>query len=249
MPLDDEQRRFAAALADPALAPPAGSARRFGVHRNNVRAGIAAVLEARFPAVRRLVGDEFFANMAATYTRLEQPGSPILMLYGGGFPAFIDSFEPAADVPYLGDVARLEWLLHEATNAGDATPIGAAELSNVSPDAVAALRLKLHPSLRLFASVFPTLTIWELNTAPGEVTGQKLAGNAEHALLLRPALDVEIRRIEPAFHDFCAQLQSGTTLAEAVEAGVSRQNHFDVQQSLAGLITMGAIIGYDRPAD
>ena len=248
-PLEQLQRRFAAALTDPTAPPPVGSPRRFGVHRNNVRAGILGVLEARFPAVKRLVGDEFFLAMADAFVRREPPKSPILMLYGVGFPAFIAGFEPAADVPYLADVARLEWLQHEAANAADAAAIGAAELAAVPPEAVAGLKLQLHPSLRLFASAHPALTIWELNSAPGEVAARKLEAAPEHALLLRPALEVEIRRVPAPFHAFATALRLGEPLALACEAATSHADHFDLQHALAGLISMGAVTGYDLPAD
>ena len=249
MPLEDEQRQFAAALADSTLAPPAGSAHRFGVHRNNVRVGIAAVLAARFPVVKRLVGDDYFTGMAAAYVQAEPPMSSILMFYGGGFANFIAGFEPAADVPYLSDVAQLEWQLHEASNAADSESIGAVELAGVPPSAVPGLILHLHPSIRLFSSAFPALTIWELNTNPGDVEAQKLAATAEYVLLLRPRLDVEIRRVSPAFHSFCATLQSAAPFAAAVEAALARDDHFDVRQSLAGLISMGALTGYDHCAN
>jgi len=248
-PLSDLQRHFAAALADPGIVPPAGTPRRFAVHRNNVRAGIQGVLAARFPVVKRLVGDDFFLAMAEAYVAHQPPTSPILMLYGAGMADFIASFEPAADVPYLADVARLEWLQHEATNAADAVPIGAAELARVPPGAVAGLRLHLHPSLRLFASHYPALTIWELNTAPGEVAARRLAANPEHALLLRPGLEVEIRRIPAAFHTFSARLLAGSSLAAAFDAAATDFADFDLQPSLAGLIAMGAVTGYDLPAD
>jgi len=247
--LREFQKRFAAALADPALAPPAGSVRRFGVHRNNARAGLLWVLEARFPAVKRLVGDEFFRAMTEAYIANDPPTSPILMLYGAGFASFIAGFAPAADLPYLADVARLEWLQHEATNAADANPIGAAELAAVPPADVPGLRLRLHPSLRLFASNYPALTIWELNASPGEVEPQKLAHAPEWALLLRPALTVEIRRIPEAFHAFVVGLLAGEPLAIAVEAAASTVDHFDVQQCLAILISIGAVAGYDLCTD
>lgn len=203
------------------------------------------MLDARFPVVKRLVGGDFFLPMAQAYMTHEPPASPILMLYGAGFPAFIAGFEPAADLPYLADVARLEWLQHEATNAADAAPIGAAELAAIPPEAIANLRLRLHPSLRLFASRYPALTIWELNTVPGEVAARKLEANPEHALLLRPALAVEIRRVPAPFHEFAARLQDGAVLASALEAATSHADPFDFQRALAGLIAMGAVTGYE----
>ena len=248
--LAELQQRFAAALRDPRLhAPVASSARRFAVHRNNVAAGMAGVLEARFPAVKRLVGDEFFRAMAATYFEQHPPRSPILMLYGQTFPAFLSGFEAVADVPYLADVARLEWLQHEAYHAADAAPIGSAELAAVAPGRIAGLRLVLHPSLRLYASAFPTLTIWKMNAAPGDIAPAKLAAEAQSAVVVRPGLGVETHRVDEPTHAFVAALQAHRTLAEAIEAATVQSGGFDFQTTLARLITMGGLSGFDQSGD
>ena len=244
--LADLQRRFAAALADAALPIPVASpARRFDIHRNTVQAGIVGVLEARYPIVKRLVGDGFFLTMARDFLQRSPPKSPILMLYGDGFANFIAGYAAAADVPYLADVARLEWQQHEASNAAEAGAISSADLAAVPIGRVGDVRLRLHPSLRLFSSAFPALTIWQLNVASGGVAPAKLAAAPEYALILRPRLEVEIRRIDAAMHTFCTSLQSGVTLGAAVEAAMALSDHFNVQQSLAGLIAMGAVAGYD----
>ena len=203
------------------------------------------MLEARFPIVKRIAGDDFFAGMARAFVAEELPRSPVLMLYGVRFPQFIAHFETAADVPYLPDVAQLEWLQHEVTNAADAVSIGPAELAVVPPEAVAGLKLRLHPSLRLFASNFPALTIWELNATPGDVVARKLSAKAEYALLLRPALKVEIRRIPREVFEFAAALNSGSTLATAAVAGESQAADFDLPKALASLIAMGAVVGFE----
>ncbi len=114
--LGQRQSAYAAAILDPARPVPQGligpdgepSAKRFAVYRNNVVVGLAAVLKAAFPAVCRIVGDEFFAAMARIYVSREPPGSPIMLDYGAGFADFVGGFEPAAGLPYLRDVARLE---------------------------------------------------------------------------------------------------------------------------------------------
>jgi len=113
----DFQDFFARALLDPVHAVPAairGAARRradrrFAVHRNNVVVGLINALAERFPVVSRLVGDEFFRAMARLYATMRPPASPLMMLYGETFPEFIDAFAPAAALPYLGDIARLEY--------------------------------------------------------------------------------------------------------------------------------------------
>ena len=83
-------------------------ARRFAVYRNNVVVGLTKALKHRFPAVERIVGEEFFAAMARVFVLERPPRSPLLATYGDEFAPFIRAFEPARELPYLADVARLE---------------------------------------------------------------------------------------------------------------------------------------------
>ncbi len=109
---------FAAALLDPDVAAPDGlvawngsdPAHRFAVYRNNVTSALSDVLADSFPVTQQLVGEEFFRAMARIFLRGSPPPSPILTAYGEGFPAFVADFAPARTVPFLADVARLEWL-------------------------------------------------------------------------------------------------------------------------------------------
>ena len=130
--LPDLQRSFTQALLDPSTHVPGAirgamhheSEHRFAVHRNNVTVSLVAALAARFPVVERLVGEEFFRAMARAYVKREPPRSPVLLHYGATFPGFIEEFEPARTLAYLGDVARLELARGRAYHAADATPVG-----------------------------------------------------------------------------------------------------------------------------
>jgi len=110
------QSEFAAALLDPGAAVPAGvvdpwgapAPKRFSVYRNNVASSLVRALEAAFPTVRKLVGDEFFAAMAGAFCLDHPPRSRMLMLYGDALPGWLESFPPVAHLGYLPDVARLD---------------------------------------------------------------------------------------------------------------------------------------------
>ncbi|MGH6867688.1 MAG: DNA-binding domain-containing protein, partial [Methylocella sp.] len=62
------QRNFARALRDPGLVLPQGVTsynseapqERFAVYRNNVMVGLVSALQARFPATRKIAGEDFF---------------------------------------------------------------------------------------------------------------------------------------------------------------------------------------------
>ena len=81
---------------------------RLRIHRHHVLTSLAKVLEATFPTVSRLVGEDFFAGMARAFIVAEPPAQPVLAEYGKGFAAFIDTYAPAQGLPYLADMARLE---------------------------------------------------------------------------------------------------------------------------------------------
>ena len=123
------QARFARALLDPdlpvrdLLAANSPADEGFDVHRNNVVAGLVDALAAAFPALVRLLGAAYFAALGAAFVRARPPASAVLIEYGDEFAGFIEAFPPLADLPWLGDVARLERLRTRAYHATDAAPL------------------------------------------------------------------------------------------------------------------------------
>jgi hypothetical protein len=251
-PLHERQRGFAAALLDPALAVPADligpdgqpCPKRFAVYRNNVVVGLIEALRANFPAVCRIVGEEFFRVMARAYVASEPPTSPILLDYGAGFAHFIGRFEPAATLPYLPDVARIERAWTEAYHASDAEALAPAALATIPGDRVSDLCLAVHPSLRIVRSQFPALTIWRMNVDDGVPSPVDLESGGEDVLVVRPAAGVEVRSMPPGGAEFVAALANRQSLAEATEAAMNAYPLFDLSPSLAALIGAGVFVGY-----
>jgi len=250
--LAERQRGFAAALLDPGLSMPDGligpdgepGVRRFAVYRNNVVVGLTGTLKDAFPAVHRIVGADFFRAMARAYVMVEPPRSPILLDYGAGFPDFIRQFEPAAVLPYLADVARIERAWTEAYHAPEASPIDPSAFSAIAPDQLPAIRLDLHPSLRVVRSQFPALTIWQMNVADGVPAPVDLASGNEDVLIVRPQADVEARSIPEGSPEFIQALADGKPLLAALGEALTASSRFDLSTNLADLLCAGAVIGY-----
>lgn len=245
--LADIQLDFAHALRDPDAPVPAGITawtgdapkRRFDVYRNNVYSSLADVLAGRYPAVQRLVGEEFFRAMARVFIDTSPPSSPMLMDYGEGFAAFLDGFPPVRELPYLGDVARIEWAWSRAYHAQDAEPLDPATLGAVAPDRFGALRFVMHPSLLVLASDFPAFSIWRANVEEGEMPLIDLAAGGEETIVVRPRLSVEVRALPAGAYRFVERLQGGGRLDEAAEAA-SRVDGFDLEMNLRELLRLGA---------
>jgi hypothetical protein len=250
--LGKRQRGFAAALLDASAAIPPGlvgpdgnpSPRRFAVYRNNVVAGLSDALKGTFPAVCRIVGDEFFEAMARAYVVADPPRSAMLLHYGAGFADFIETFPPAATLPYLADVARIENAWKEAFHAAEATPLPPAALAAIPQDRLAEVRLILHPSLRLVSSRHPVLTIWRMNAEGGE-PGPVDLSIAEDCLIVRPAASVEVRALPPGGLAFVRGLAEGAPLGAAVGAALAAADDFDLSANLAELISAGVFCDYE----
>lgn len=246
--LRESHSEFVAAIFDPHSGPPSDVTsntsrhpmRRFNVYRNNVLSSLSDVLEAYFPVVTRLVGEEFFRAMAREYIRTNPPTSPILSRYGEDFPSFINQFEPVCDLPYLGDVACLEWLKQRAYHACDRKPIAASDLEQIPAHSAANVVLELLPSASIIASPFPIVSIWKTNTFDSDVQRTSLEAGGEAALVVRPALEVLIIPLSDGTQAFLRVLRAGVPIGEAASYALVRDSSFNFQLSLAGLIEVGA---------
>lgn len=216
--------------------------RRFNVYRNNFYASLINVLAGRYPVVQRLVGEEFFRAMARVYVEQEPPRSAMILAYGGGFADFLAGFPPVADVPYLPDIARLEWARHTAYHAADATPLTAEDFAGLPAEQVAALTLTLHPSLTVVSSPYPIVAIWETNTFDEEV--RRVSAEPQDAMIARPEMTVEVRRLPPGAAAFITALGDGQTLGAAAERAAAADQSFDLAGNIAGLIDAGVIVAY-----
>jgi hypothetical protein len=249
------QAAFLEAVIDPTLPPPPGlrtwngsdPAVRFAVYRNNVIVTLTETLASTFPAVKRLVGDEFFAAMAGVFVRAHPARSPILAEYGADFAEFLAGFEPVAQLPYLPDVARLEFAMLRAYHAADATPLGAEALAAAPAEQVGEIRLVLHPSVRTVRSPFAIVTLVEANRAAGDVPPID-AGHPEDALVARPHLDVGVYRLSPGVATFLNRLATGEALGAAAGAASAEAAAFDLQAAIVMLFELGLVVGLSHPS-
>ena len=223
-----------------ALLPPeaARPEKRFAVYKNNVYARLVETLRDTFPAIECLVGAEFFRYAAVEYIAQTPPGIASLLAYGNGFPEFLAGFPPVSQLPYLGDVARLELLYLEAYHAAEAQP--SSDCSSIAPSDD--IWPKLHPSARLMTSPFQVSRIWELNrsdTAFEEVT---LPLMREYLLVIRPARQVEVRRVSFGAYAALFAFAHGVSCAGAREEAEWAEPGIDFQAHYESLIRGGTFV-------
>ncbi len=248
--LRDLQTEFAAALFDerPEMAARvrAGrfpAAQHLQVYRNNVVESLTGALRAVYPVVEKLVGDGFFRYAVHEYLCTHRPRSGNLHDFGDAFAGFLAGFAPAAELPYLSDVARLEWAWHQAFHAADAPAFDLARLGAVPAEQHAALRFVLHPSARLLKSDFPVVRIFEINQEgyDGD-TSVDLAEGGVQALVIRRGLTVAVEPLAAGEATLLTALAGQQPLGAAVEAALAAQADFELTTTLAGHLRRGTLV-------
>ncbi|MFW2133319.1 DNA-binding domain-containing protein [Ectothiorhodospira haloalkaliphila] len=242
---------FVQALRQPQTPPPAGvrhpgsqpPALRFGVYRNNVHVSLVEAVTRLYPVVQRLVGEAFFQAVARRFVGQVLPDSPVLIDYGETFPDFLDHFEPAARLPYLGDVARIEWAWHRAYHAQDQTPLPPQAVARIPPAQVGHLRLGLHPSLQVLESPWPALSIWHTNRHDAQVRRIDRDSGSEATLVCRPDMEVLVCAAPLGTAALVRTLSTGANLEQAATQAVE-QPGFNLQTSLAVLLSSGGITAF-----
>ncbi|MEW6436250.1 MAG: DNA-binding domain-containing protein [Pseudomonadota bacterium] len=236
--------QFAAALLDPDLPPPAAISAayrsRFAIYRNNVAMSLIDALATRFPAVRNVVGDEFFSEAARLFVAQHPPASRMIAFYGDTFADFLEALPACAELPYLGDLARLEAARTQAYHAADVTPLGPEMLASLAPDSLGDLRVTLHPAVRIIDSAHPIVTIWAMNAGEQELM-EIHDWHSEAALISRPQFDVDVRALPPGGAAFLKALAQGKPLTDAAAGALASAPDFDLPRNLAALFSTGLV--------
>jgi hypothetical protein len=256
--LRDTQSRIADAVLDGDLDAIAAlvradrlpSAERLRIYHNHTLTSLSTALGDNFPVARRLVGDEFFRAAAKRFVAAAPPRDPCLSAYGAGFADFLAGFEPARALPYLPDVARLEWLRIDVTFAPEMPALDLAALAATPADEQGWLKLALRPSVGLMTSPYPVDRIWQANREV-EVPPVDLESGPVRLLVWRNQEGCRFEHLDIGSFAFFGAAARRATLEEAAEAAFAADPEFDLVAALAihrRCLMLADTLGGDRAA-
>ncbi|MCP5159279.1 MAG: putative DNA-binding domain-containing protein [Gammaproteobacteria bacterium] len=221
-------------------------AQRLQVYRNNTRLSLTGALGAVYPVVQRLVGEGFFEYAAAQYIAYDPSRSGDLHRFGGSFATFLETFEPATELCYLPDMARLEWACHEVFHAERHPPLDPSALATVSAERQGELRFKLHPATRFVESAFPVLRIWQVNQDDynGDLAVQLDEGGIKLLVFRNENLDIELQPLPEGEFHLLRTLVEGGDFATACEQAMTVQPDFDLPAGFRRHVLQGVLVDY-----
>jgi hypothetical protein len=219
---------------------------RLSVYRNTYDGTLANALRLSYPAVHKLVGAEFLEGAARLFAHEHPPRTSCLDVYGADFADFLAAFAPAASLPYLPDVARLEWAVNCALHAPDTQPLDANRLATVNPGLHERLRFVVDPSVSLLVVEYPADAIWRavLDGDDAALAAVDLADGPVRLLVQRLATGVEVVRIDELGYRITAALLAGQSLGMALASDPAA-----AAAVLADHLTASRFVGFEIAPD
>jgi hypothetical protein len=216
------------------------AASRLNVYRHHVFHSLAGALTATFPTVQVLVGEEFFRGLARAFVAGALPSQPVLAEYGATFPAFVESHTVARDLPYLADIARLDWALNVAFHSPAEGHLDAADLATIPAEQLPSKTVALAAGAGLIRSLYPIDQIWTVSQPGAPTETVDLAAGAARLLVLRRPDDASFIVLSEGEAAFVTALDAGRSLERAAETGFAADAAFDLSTVFARLLALQA---------
>ena len=249
----DFQADFAASLRDRPRTPAmrrwlAGDDglvdRRMAIYRGNMVAAAEKALASAYPVIRQVVGEDFFHGLARELVRGTPSTSGDLTDFGATFDEFLAAFEHTRHLPYLPDLARLEWAAHRAYGAADAPAWDPATLGAVPAEQQAAIRFEWAPGTAIIASAHPIVRIWTIHQPGHDGEFSVDWSVSETALVARDGFVVTVAECRPADAAFVQASLSGIPFGDAAAAVLAEHPDFDLGALLGHAIAARLVCGF-----
>ncbi len=189
---------------------------RLGVYTGGYPARLREALLEAFPAVAKIVGDGSLASMVERYRPHVPTGWCNLNFVGRALPDFLLSDRLAEELPFLPDLARLEWCVVECFHARVGEPFDLATAASWELDDWASARIAFQPGVALVSSPWP---IHELRAARKRERSEidvELVGRPQSVWVYRQGFEVVTELLDEVEAGIAQGLLEGRTLGDVM---------------------------------
>ncbi|MSR77213.1 MAG: DUF692 family protein [Candidatus Omnitrophica bacterium] len=205
---------------EPSLNPQAGDpgVERLDVYREGYLARTEESLKEVYEAVRHVLGDGVFHDLAHQYAQSFSSPDFNLNLKGRSLPDFLKQTSWTEKLPFLPDLACLEWKIAEAFHGFDKPAFDPSFLFQLNSEDWKNLRILFQPSVSLLESSWPILDLWQSRKTPVEEIRMDLVNRPQKVLVARrPSKEVFCRLLTEREFRVLILLKQGKSLGEMFE--------------------------------
>jgi hypothetical protein len=202
-------------------ATPVAPALGLGAYAGGYPVRLREALADTFEAVARYAGEDAFAALSARYTAAHPPACYNLNDVGRSLPRFLRRDTLAADLPFLPDLAELEWKLSRAFHAEVRPPADTAGLSSLGEEEWSRVVVELQPGVDTIVSRWPVHSLWETRDQ-GRPQARFEVADGEAVLVYRRGLVVRLELVGKGEARALRAVGRGKRLVAVLETAVRR---------------------------
>ena len=189
---------------------------RLAIHLEGYPARIASSLAEAFPAFANILGDGSLAKLTDRFIECDLSPERNLNRIGRTLPGFLESDPLTREVPFLPDLAALEWAIFECFHSESGRDLDPAAIGDYSLDDWARIRITFRPGTAVVNSAWPIRVLWLTRDLDRSEIDVDLGDRPEQVLVYRVGLSVETRSIDPLEAHALERLLDGAHLSEVM---------------------------------
>lgn len=214
---------------------------QFRALRKQVLANLTQTLAKVYPTAAGLMGTTTFTTAARDYFLEYPPNAVDPVGMTAQFPAFIAQYRPALKIPHLADLATVDQGYYQAGRSESQSALSTQIFAELSPEQLAARKVKLHPSCYWFSSPYAVYDIWRAQRNTTAAAPENFF-TPQDLLIIRPHLSVEIHKIDAGFVRTLDELDNGKSLGRALTLGNLVDKQFNTAAAMQFLIQNNLIV-------
>ncbi len=190
---------------------------RLSVYAHGYQARLRQALAEVYESVHQVLGTGAFSELVDSYARRFPSRDYNLNFSGRHLPEFLVNSLWVQRLPFLADLAQLEWQVCQAFHAISYPPITPASLHGQSFEDWHRVRFIFQPSVSLVRSAWPILDIWEVRHRPRSEVNIDLVERPHNVVVSRSELQVRCQLVNLPQAILLEALLAGQTLDETCE--------------------------------
>lgn len=195
---------------------------RIAVHRDGYPARIASSLAEAFPAVANILGDGSLAKLTNRFIRDDGCSEWNLNRIGRSLPEFLESDPLTHELPFLPDLAALEWAVFECFHSAPGHEFDPSTIGALSSDDWTHARIVFRPGTAVVGSEWPIHELWNTRDLDRSEIDVDLSGRPERVLVYQVDFAIETHTVDPIEAHALESLLAGARLGEVMEGLAER---------------------------
>ena len=220
------------------------SLRSLALYRRLIRNNFVQVLTITYPVLHRLVGPRYFDVLARGYLKRYPSMSGDLFSYGRHLSVMLFELQLS---PLLIELARLEWVCHEAYQAADAPPLTSDQLDAIVSADPSQVTFQFHAAVRLLSFSFPVHRVWlalQPEASADEVVELPLPEQETGVVVTRGDGKVQVTSLGRADYLLLEAMARGIDAASVEGMAIESEPEFDFARFMTTVLNLGVITGF-----